>query len=391
VQNQKQTIKLILLIFAILIGAFSLYFTNGLVKDLKSEEKKKIALWAKAFQELQSADFDQDITLLSGILSDNTTVPVILVNGNGEIISTLNIDSTKLQNKKYLGRLLEQMREAYPPIEIHLPQNQKNYVYYKQSTLLNKLFYYPFIQVAIISLFILVAYLAFSASKRAEQDRVWVGMSRETAHQLGTPISSLLAWIELLKLKISEDSLLQEAEKDVLRLKKISQRFSKIGSVPELKLADLNHVLSDVVEYLKVRSPRKIIYTFHPNEDDEIFAPINIELFEWVIENLCKNAIDAMSGHGNIDITVTNHIQIVYIDVSDTGKGIHKRAYKTIFQPGYTTKKRGWGLGLSLTKRIIEEYHKGSIFVKESELGKGTTFRIVLNKLQNVKVNEEVT
>jgi len=355
------------------------------MKELRAEEMKKIAIWAKAFQELQNANFDQDISLLENILSDNTTVPVILVNGNGEIISTLNIDSYKVQDKRFLGDLLEEMNEEYKPIEINLPGNQKNYVYYKESTLLTKLFYYPLVQVAIIALFILVAYLAFSASRRAEQDRVWVGMSRETAHQLGTPISSLLAWIELLKLKTYNESLLQEVEKDVLRLKKISQRFSKIGSKPELQLTDLNQVIEDMVEYLKLRSPRKIIYSFVPNDDDEIFAPINVELFEWVIENLCKNAIDAMQGQGNIDISITNHIQIVYIDISDSGKGIAKRKYKTVFQPGYTTKKRGWGLGLSLAKRIIEEYHRGSIFVKESELNKGTTFRIVLNKLQTLK------
>ncbi len=379
-QQQKQKIKFILFIAAVIIGAFSLFFTNRLVSELRTEEMKKIALWAKAFQELQSADFDQDITLLSTILSDNSTVPVILLNDNGEIISALNIDSTKLQNSTYLSGLIEEMSEDYPPIEINLPGGSKNYVYYSESTLLEKLFYYPLIQVLVISLFILLAYLAFSSSRRAEQDRVWVGMSRETAHQLGTPISSLLAWVELLKLQDTNSDLLPEVEKDVLRLKKISERFSKIGSKPELQLTDLNKTISDVVDYLRLRSPRQVNYLFQHNEDDEIFAPINIQLFEWVIENLCRNAIDAIGAKGQIEITVTNHIQIVYIDVSDTGKGIHKRKYKTVFQPGYTTKTRGWGLGLSLTKRIIEEYHKGSIFVKESEIDKGTTFRIVLHK-----------
>lgn len=379
-QTKKQKLKLILFVVAVVIGAFSLFFTNRLVRELRAEEIKKITLWAKAFEELQKAGFEEDITLLSTILSGNTTVPVILVDGNGEIISTLNVDSAKLQNKKYIGNLLEEMNEAYKPIEITLPDKQKNYVYYKESTLLTKLFYYPIIQVVIIALFVLVAYLAFSSSRRAEQDRVWVGMSRETAHQLGTPISSLLAWIELLKIDSNYKELLPEIEKDVLRLKKISRRFSKIGSMPELELVDLNKTVESVVEYLKLRSPRKVNYSFHKNDNDEIFAPVNPELFEWVIENLCKNAIDAMGAGGNIEISITNHIQVVYVDVSDTGKGISKRKYKTVFQPGYTTKKRGWGLGLSLVKRIIEEYHRGSIFVKESEINKGTTFRIVINK-----------
>lgn len=379
-QTKKQKLKLILFVVAVVIGAFSLFFTNRLVRELRAEEIKKITLWAKAFEELQKAGFEEDITLLSTILSGNTTVPVILVDGNGEIISTLNVDSAKLQNKKYIGNLLEEMNEAYKPIEITLPDKQKNYVYYKESTLLTKLFYYPIIQVVIIALFVLVAYLAFSSSRRAEQDRVWVGMSRETAHQLGTPISSLLAWIELLKIDSNYKELLPEIEKDVLRLKKISRRFSKIGSMPELELVDLNKTVQSVVEYLRLRSPRKVNYSFHKNDNDEIFAPVNPELFEWVIENLCKNAIDAMGAGGNIEISITNHIQVVYVDVSDTGKGISKRKYKTVFQPGYTTKKRGWGLGLSLVKRIIEEYHRGSIFVKESEINKGTTFRIVINK-----------
>ena len=252
------------------------------------------------------------------------------------------------------------------------------YIYYKDSILLTQLLYYPYIQLSIILIFILIAYYAFDSSRKSEQNQVWVGMSKETAHQLGTPISSLLAMIELLKLKNTEPQLIDEINKDVKRLEKITERFSKIGATPKLENNNITETLTNSINYIKTRSSKKIKFVF--DKTDEIIIPHNIPLFEWVIENLCKNSIDAMNGEGEIKITVTDNYQHIYIDICDTGKGVPKSKFKAVFNPGYTTKKRGWGLGLSLTKRIIENYHKGKIFIKSSEINKGTCFRIVLKK-----------
>ncbi len=254
------------------------------------------------------------------------------------------------------------------------------YVYFRESTLLRNLHIYPFIQLFVIVIFIIIAYFAFAASQRAEQNQVWVGMSKETAHQLGTPISSLMAWIELLRLQNVDENLVKEFEKDTQRLEKITERFSKIGAKPELLLTNVAEVLSSTVAYLKTRSSSKIKFETSFAETDVIEVPLNAALFSWVIENLCKNAIDAIDNHGTISILLKEKDNQVYIDITDTGKGIHKSQFKTIFQPGFSTKRRGWGLGLSLAKRIIENYHSGKIFIKWSEIGKGTTFRIILNK-----------
>jgi signal transduction histidine kinase len=288
-----------------------------------------------------------------------------------------NLDTARVNQPLYLERKLSEMMEENPPIEIPLSDNNKQYLYYSRSTILSSLIYYPWIQLGVILIFIAVAYFAFSSSRKAEQNQVWVGLSKETAHQLGTPISSLMAWLEMLKLKKPDEYLIGELEKDIFRLNIIAERFSKIGSPPILKPENLVKVIENSINYLKTRSSEKIIFHLHVDKH-EIFVPLNTSLFEWVIENVCKNAMDAIGEKGEIRISIIPNSQFVFIDISDTGKGISKSKYKTIFKPGFTTKKRGWGLGLSLTKRIIEEYHKGKIFVAESDMGKGTTIRIIL-------------
>lgn len=380
IYSRKQKWKLMLFFAAVIIGVASWWYTNILVNKLSAEERKKVELWAEAIQEMNRVDFNQDISLIGKILENNTTVPVILADSTDQIISVVNLDSARARNPDFLERQLHLMKSEHDPIVIELIDGSKNYVYYKDSTLLTQLHFYPLIQLGVIFLFILVSYLAFSTSRKAEQNQVWVGMSKETAHQLGTPISSLLAWIEMMKLKENDKALMQEVEKDVRRLEKITERFSKIGASPVLTQTNVIEVIVNAVNYIKTRSSSKLSYHLHFSSDEEIFVPLNIELFEWVIENLCKNAIDAMNGSGRIDIRLTDHVQVLYVDVQDSGKGISKSQYKTIFQPGYTSKKRGWGLGLSLARRIVEEYHSGKIFVKASEINKGTTFRIALKK-----------
>lgn len=381
IYSKKLYWKLSLLLFAIIIGIGSLLYTNKLVSELSIEERKKIELWAEGMKHMASNDNpDQDLSFVFEVIRNNETVPVILADENQEIIYTRNIDSLKIIDSTYMKKLLVEMKEQNEPIEIVISDDIKQYIYYSDSFLLLQLQYYPLIQLAVIFLFILVAYLAFSASRKAEQNQVWVGMSKETAHQLGTPISSLLAWIELLKIKNFEPELTAEVDKDVKRLETITERFSKIGSAPVLNKENVNSVLTNSLNYLKNRASNRIIFNYNFNLADEHIAPLNIPLFDWVIENLIKNAIDAMEGEGTIDIDIKDSTQVLYVDIKDTGKGIPKSKYKTIFNPGYTTKKRGWGLGLSLSKRIIEQYHNGKIFVKNSDINRGTTFRIVFKK-----------
>ena len=375
---QKQRWKLFLFFIAIAIGITSLLYTNKLVKELSIEERKKVELWAEGTKQIANIEnLNQDISFIEKVIINNETVPVILVDENHKIIAVRNLDNKKIKDKNYLKKELTLMREKGQFIEIELSDGNKNYIYFKDSTLLNQLYYYPFIQLIVIFLFIAVSYLAFSISRKAEQHQVWVGMSKETAHQLGTPISSLMAWLELLKLQNIDNEITQELGKDVKRLEIIAERFSKIGSEPILKPTNLFYVLDKSIKYLKNRTSKRVTYNLNFPEN-ELILPINLALFEWVIENICKNAIDSMEGIGEININVTNHIQVIYIDIKDTGKGIIKANQKKIFKPGFTTKKRGWGLGLSLTKRIIETHHGGKIFVKNSEINKGTTFRIVL-------------
>ena len=380
IYSKKRTWKLVLLISAILIGIISLWYTNTLVKELSEEERKKVELWAEGTKKLINIqDPNQDFSFIVKVITNNETIPVILVDENDSIISARNLDSTKMEKPKYVKRQLEKMKAENKPFEIILSNGHKNYIYYEHSILLTKLYYYPFIQIGVIFLFLIVSYLAFSASRKAEQNQVWVGMSKETAHQLGTPISSLMAWTELLKQQETDHSVILEVEKDIERLSTITERFSKIGSLPNLKDENINKIINQSIEYFKKRSSEQMKFVLNTENTDYIVA-LNPALFQWVIENLFKNAIDAMSGKGKIEVLLSDNDKSIIIDIKDQGKGIQKSKQKAVFQPGYTTKERGWGLGLSLSKRIIEEYHGGKIFVKQSEPGKGSVFRIQLNK-----------
>jgi signal transduction histidine kinase len=349
---------------------------------MAKEERKSVELWAEATQKLVSADINsnQDITFLNDIIIRNTSIPIIITDSLDRIGDSRNISFSEKNKDKVLLRELHKMKEENEPIIITISETQKQYLYYGDSILLENLKYYPIVQFGVIFLFILVAYLAFNSSRNSEQNQVWVGMSKETAHQLGTPISSLMAWVELLKMQNIDEKLIQEFEKDTERLQKITERFSKIGSIPELVRTDVGETIRSTVEYLKTRSSGKIKFILDFDQDKRYEAPLNSSLFSWVIENLCKNAIDAMNNSGTIQVSIMEKADQLFIEVSDTGKGISKAYFKTVFQPGFTTKKRGWGLGLSLAKRIVENYHKGKIFLKQSEINKGTTFKIVLNK-----------
>jgi signal transduction histidine kinase len=380
IYTQKQRWKLLLLVAALLIGAASLWYTNKLVNKLSEEEYKRIQLWAEATRRLADVtEMNTDINFLSSVISNNNSIPVIWADEEFKVISYRNLDSLKALDSTYLNRQALIMRTEHDPIEIRIGQNLKQYILYRDSDLLIRLRYYPYFQLGVIALFLFVSYLAFSSSRNAEQNQVWVGMAKETAHQLGTPLSSLLAWLEFLKIKGTSSEYTNEIEKDIQRLQTITDRFSKIGSAPSLKKENVRTVMQHSIDYIRTRSSDKVTFSLEAPAYD-IQAPMNVPLFEWVVENILKNALDAMEGNGRILVMITDQQQFVYIDISDTGKGVPKSSYKTIFKPGFTTKNRGWGLGLSLSKRIIEEYHDGQIFVKSSEIGKGTTFRIVLKK-----------
>lgn len=441
-------------------------YTNELFDKIKVDERKKVELWAEATRQL-SYDLS-DYGFLLKVVSNNTTVPVILADENGVPVTSRNLDSTKENDKAYLLEQMKMMEVLQKPIEINIYKGQKNYLYYKdsrlfselksvlddliksfisevainsasvpviytdstkthviaygnidsvkirdpeflkstlaemasqnqplevefgdgnksfifyqESILLTQLKYYPFIMFVVIGVFLLIAYILFSTARNVEQNQVWVGMAKETAHQLGTPLSSLIAWLEYLKAKGLDMETSKEIEKDLSRLQMITERFSKIGSVPVLDYVDVVKVLNDAIGYMRLRTSKNVNFVFEPDSATSFFAQLNVPLFEWVIENLIRNAVDAMNGNGEVTITLQDQTQFIYIDISDTGKGIVKSKFKTVFEPGYTTKKRGWGLGLSLTKRIIENYHSGKIFVKSSDPQKGTTFRIVINK-----------
>ena len=381
IYSKKQKLKLGLFIIAILIGVGIIYFSGNLASKIAEQERGRIEIWAKSMIELSEIDLDIQISpTLYKIMEDNTTIPVILTDDSLNIISHRNLNERIINDTILLNREIEKMREQHEPIIIELTSIHKNYVFYKDSALLTNLIYYPYIQIFVVTFFIIISYLAFSSSRKAEENQLWAGLSKETAHQLGTPISSLIAWIELLKLKENDLKLIEEVQKDVKRLETITERFSCIGSTPVLVKSDLYEILSVAVSYLKSRTSRKVDYILNYDKTKELLIPLNESLFEWVIENMCKNAIDAMQGKGKIIISVTEKKDRIFIDIQDTGKGIPKSQYKTVFKPGYTTKKRGWGLGLSLVKRIIETYHSGKIFVKTSDINKGTTFRIHLKR-----------
>lgn len=505
IYSKKQRWKLLLAGAAILIIVASLWYTNILVKKIATEEREKVRLWAEAIQNKASlvnytgelfqkisdeernkielwaeankraatSNNHSDLTFYLDILSRNTTIPVIVIDKNENIVNWRNFDLKEgddttqfLQNElelmkqsdnkpidliyhipgytfkqklyykdskifselknvldnliqsfiseivinsasvpviytdstqtnvieygnleggntgisqDYLMATIAEMRKQNEPIAITINNDTVNYIFYKDSKLLQQLKYYPFFQIFIIALFLLISYYLFSTSRKVEQNQVWVGMAKETAHQLGTPLSSLIAWVEYLKMKNVDENTINELSKDIVRLETITERFSKIGSVPTLEQENLNKVINDTLGYLRARISKKVSITFNTQNNAEIYAKLNPSLFSWVLENLIKNAVDAMKGEGNIDIYITDQTQFVYIDISDTGTGIPRAKQKTIFEPGFTTKQRGWGLGLSLVKRIIENYHSGKIFVKQSDTT-GTTFRIVLNK-----------
>ena len=363
-----------------MIAIGSLLYTNQLADELASEERKKVELWAKGTKFLASiTDENTDISFVFEVVKENVTIPLILTDGEENVISMRNFDEEMAQDSVYQINQLERIRNINEPISIDLTGDSKNLIFYDNSNLYYQLKYYPFISLGIVSIFILVAYFAFSVSRRAEQDQVWVGMAKETAHQLGTPISSLIGWIEYLKLKDVPGETLADMQKDLTRLETITERFSKIGSEPELILTNLPTSLSNSIDYMKSRTSNKVKFNVYLRLDQNLEVPLNEALFAWVIENLCRNAVDAMEGHGIISILAFQEVDQLIIELSDTGKGIGRSKFKTVFEPGYTSKKRGWGLGLSLCRRIIEQYHGGRIFVKDSTLGKGTTFKIVMN------------
>ncbi len=377
--EQKKWWKRILALAAICIGLFSILYTNKLVKLLTYEEDKKIKLWAEATRQLPTQG---ENPFFIEMIRGNETIPIILTDEKDAILSARNLDTSKLNDTKYLSTQLKEMKLQHEPIKIIYDEQNGSYnlLYYKNSTILTQLKTYPIIQLALIMFFVVMSYLAFSSSRKAEQNQVWVGMSKETAHQLGTPISSLNEWVNMLAEtpKEKQDEIVNELRNDVKRLELITERFSKIGSEPELKTENLNIVVENSIQYLRARTSNKIKFNINI-ESPENLAKINVPLFDWVLENICKNAIDAMNGEGSLNIKISRDDLLVYIDISDTGKGIPKSKFKTVFKPGYTTKKRGWGLGLSLVRRIIFDYHKGKIVVRNSDLRKGTTFRISLN------------
>ena len=378
--NRTRTIKSVLVIIAVLLGVASLVFSNYLVRDLEREEATRMEVWTEAMRTFNNADEGADLSLVLTVIRGNNTIPVIVLDNKGGIDSYSNVRIHGTDTLGYLMHRAAAMREAGNIIRMDMNEPGNYYdVCYDDSLMLKRLEAYPYIQFGVFALFLAVALFALLSMKRSEQNRVWVGLSKETAHQLGTPISSLMAWTEILRTTYPDDTLIPEMSNDVHRLEVIAERFSKIGSQPETTPENLGEALQRVVGYISRRSSEHVTITLRLPE-----RPITVRmcspLFEWVIENLCKNAIDAMNGEGRITIHVAQTTEQAYIDIEDTGKGIHKSHFKTVFSPGFTTKRRGWGLGLSLAKRIIESYHKGRIYIKHSEIGKGTTFRIELKK-----------
>ena len=378
--NQPLLFKRISIVVSFMIVSLILWNTYTFFQRFKQEERIKMEILAEAQKELSTADLNSNIALPDKIITTNNSIPMILVDEEDEIIYANNLDSIKSLNPEYLRKQLAIMKKENKPIEISYDGNNKQYIYYRDSDLLKKLTYYPLALILILVLFLSVIYLFYSSNKAAETNKLWTGMAKETAHQIGTPLSSLLGWIAILKAEKIDETYIDAIEKDVHRLNIIANRFSKIGSIPELQKKDLVLITKQAFDYLKFRSSTQISFSFITSEK-EIQTLINEELFGWVIENIIKNAIDAMLGKGEVSLKIKSSDKKVRILIADSGKGMPKKLFKQIFKPGFTTKKRGWGLGLSLSKRIVEDYHKGKIFVQKSEIGKGTTFEIVLNKI----------
>lgn len=376
----KRISKRLLLLSAFIIGTAILWYTNNLVDDLRREERTKVNIWANATKQTTDIDnLNEDISFVFEVINHNKTIPVILVDDNGSILYHKNFPSKQANNIDYLKSQLEIMKESHEPIVFEYADGKYNKIYYKDSILLTRLKIFPYVILVVISLFIVTGYFAFSNSRKSEQNKVWAGMARETAHQIGTPLSSLMGWVTLLHDQGGNEEVVSEMNKDISRLQMITERFSKIGSQPELKNQDVNTIVQRSFYYMKDRSSSKINFKLDVS-DHAMFSFLNTQLFGWVIENIMRNAIDALQGKGEIKVEVKDHSKNVIIDISDNGKGIKSSQLKTVFEPGYTTKLRGWGLGLSLVKRIVEDYHKGQVYILHSELGKGSTFRISLLK-----------
>jgi two-component system, sporulation sensor kinase D len=371
--------KRIAVLVSLILVSLILWNTYVFFQKFKNEERVKMEILAAAQKELNTGDLDVSVDLSLKVIENNRSIPMILVAENGTIETYQNLDSVKALNKKYVQDQLQKMKAENEPIAVSYKGKNKKFIYYRNSDLLNKLTYYPIALVLILLLFLSVIYLFYSSNKAAETNKLWTGMAKETAHQIGTPLSSLLGWIAILKMEKVDDKYVEEIQKDVNRLNTIANRFSKIGSAPELKKENIVTVTKQAFDYLESRSSKQITFSF-ATSDAEILTNLNKELFGWVIENLIKNAIDAMLGKGALQLRIENTAKKVKITVSDTGKGMSKKLFKQIFKPGFTTKKRGWGLGLSLSKRIVVDYHSGRIFVQKSEIGKGTTFEISMDK-----------
>ena len=377
-----------LIIAALAIVGFALYYFNRIAREMAVEEEAKVNTLIEALNTVNSSSMStqgSDITFASKVITQNTTIPLIMTDEQGNIQYHVNLDSVRLQqDSSYVTRKLEEFKLTHPPIPSFYPignnSTGKNLVYYGDSSLLRSLRYYPLLLVAITCVFLLIVFIAVSNAQQSLQNQVWVGMSKETAHQIGTPLTSIVAWMELLKENESNREWVEEMEKDVTRLQLIADRFSKIGSIPELKEENLVLRLQGMVDYMRMRKPKRVSIDFDHGTEEDVQVLLSAPLFDWVIENLMRNALDAMEGEGRIFIQLTNQPRLVTIDISDTGKGIPKNNFKKVFAPGFSTKKRGWGLGLSLAKRIIQQYHHASIFVKQSEPGKGTTFRIIFRR-----------
>ena len=383
--DRIRQVKIVLVVIAILMAVASVMVSHRLTRDLEAEERNKMGVWAEAMRSLNTADENTDLNLVLRVIDENHTIPVIVLNQQGRVQTVRNVDTGRrhdADSTAYVAQMASRLKAGGHYIRIYLDEDHADGyidVCYDDSLTLKRLAVYPYIQIGAVLLFVGVAVIALLTSKRAEQNRVWVGLSKETAHQLGTPISSLMAWVEILRENYPDDDLIPEMDKDVKRLQLIADRFSKIGSAPKLAPTNVSDAISSAIKYMAKRTSGKAKISYHPPQET-MTANLCPPLFAWVIENLCKNAVDAMSGVGSINITAWSFEKHIEIDVTDTGKGIPASRFKSVFRPGYTTKQRGWGLGLSLAKRIIEQYHKGKIFVKQSEINVGTTFTIILPK-----------
>jgi len=388
IYDQKSRIKLLIIGVALLIGAATVVYTNVLVQRVSEREQQQIALYAKTLRYIINTEEESNVSfLMDEIIEANRTIPVIVADGSDNIVAAKNINLPKGRPTKdsiaFLAREISVMKLQHPPIIIELGASQRNYIYYKDSGLLTQLRYYPLVQLAVIGCLAVIAYFAFSYSRRSEQNRVWVGLAKETAHQLGTPLSSLMAWQSYLSEseRFKNEPIVEELSKDIRRLQIITERFSNIGSVPVLKPENILRTTQNAISYLQSRVSRKVVFEIKTDLPTDTPALVNVPLFDWVIENICKNAVDAMDGRGSITLHLRRPVRdktAIAIDITDTGKGIPKSRIDRVFLPGFTTKKRGWGLGLALAKRIIENYHEGKLFVKWSEVGRGTTFRVIL-------------